>query len=965
MKPYQPSDIEPKWQNTWEQTKLYRALDDDVRQKFYYLVEFPYPSGDGLHVGHVRSYTALDIMARLKRMQGFNVLYPMGFDAFGLPTENYAIKHKIPPQQATATNVANFERQLKALGLSFDWERRVNTTDPDYYRWTQWIFLQLLDKGLAYQAEIPINWCPFEKTGLANEEVVNGRHERCGTLVEKKLLKQWMLKITAYADRLIEDLKTVDYSDRIVSQQVNWIGRSEGAQVNFKVEDSDVVIEVFTTRIDTLFSGTFLVLAPEHPLVAQLTVKEEAVKVDAYIKQTQHQTEVMRQETDRPKTGAFTGSFALNPANGVKMPIWIADFVLASYGTGAVFADGHDERDVEFAAKYDIPIKTSLEPITGKPQPNEEFRSSIVAIVRDPKTDRVLTINWGDKAGGRLFVGGGRDGDEDIETTARREILEETGYRHLRLIGQTERIHHHYVAHSKASQKRYIHAWGILFELDNDEQTKPKLEADEKGKFKVEWINTEQAATQVKDELHHYVFTSLVRNQPYTGEGILYNSEQFDGLTSQQAKPKITAWLEEKGLAKKMVNYKLRDWIFSRQHYWGEPIPVVHCAKDGVVPVPEDQLPVTLPEVEFYEPTETGESPLAAITDWVNTTCSKCGGPAKRETDTMPNWAGSSWYFLRYIDPHNDQAFADPDKLKYWLQVDLYNGGMEHTTLHLLYSRFWHKFLFDQGLVPTPEPYARRRSHGMVLAPDGRKMSKSIGNVINPDQVIERYGTDAVRLYEMFMGPFEDETAWSDERLNGVSRFLYRVWTLAQDLMANTVQTEVSDGVAGEVATAVDRQTHKTLKKVGHDIETMHFNTMVSSLMEYVNFLTAAKTRTELLKPDNANVARRTLRTLILMLAPAIPHMTEELWQQLGEAGSVHVAGWPKYDPALIKDELIEIVVQVNGKLRANLVLPVDASEDELVEAAKADAHVAEYLSGGDLIKTIVVPRKLVNFVVK
>jgi leucyl-tRNA synthetase len=806
MKPYQPSDIEAKWQQTWEETKLYRAADGDARQKYYYLVEFPYPSGDGLHVGHVRSYTALDIMARHKRMQGFNVLYPMGFDAFGLPTENYAIKHKVAPQIATAKNVANFTRQLKALGLSFDWDRAVNTTDPEYYRWTQWIFLRLLEKRLAYQDEIAINWCPFEKTGLANEEVVNGRHERCGTVVEKKLLKQWVLKITAYADRLIEDLKTVDYPDRVASQQINWIGRSEGAEIDFTV--SDEKITVYTTRPDTLAGATFLVLAPEHKAVAKITTSEQKATVDDYIAATQSETEVKRQEADRPKTGVWTGAYAKNPLTGDEMPVWIADYVLAGYGTGAIMAvPAHDQRDYDFAKAFELPIKVVLE--------------------------------------------------DDVVVA--------------------------------------------------------------------------------------------------TGE--------FKGLSLGEAKTAITAKLEQDGIGRKAVNYKLRDWIFSRQHYWGEPIPVVHCDTDGVVPVPEDQLPITLPEVEFYEPTETGESPLAAITDWVNTTCPKCGGPAKRETDTMPNWAGSSWYYLRYIDPHNDKAFADADKLKYWLSVDLYNGGMEHTTLHLLYSRFWHKFLYDEGLVPTAEPYAKRRSHGMILGPDGRKMSKSIGNVINPDQVVERYGADALRLYEMFMGPFEDQTAWSDERLNGVSRFLYRVWTLAQDLMANDSQSEVSN--AGEIALAVDRATHKTLKKVHEDIESMHFNTMVSGLMEYVNTLTAAKTRAELVSPDNAALAQRTLRSLILMLAPVVPHMAEELWHQLGEEGSVHVAAWPAYDPALVKDDLVEIIVQVNGKLRANLVMPVEASDDELTEAAKADAHVAEYLSQGELVKTIVVPRKLVNFVVK
>lgn len=819
MKRYQPSEIESKWQQVWDQTKLYRAVDDDPRDKYYYLVEFPYPSGEGLHVGHVRSYTALDIMARHKRMQGFNVLYPMGFDAFGLPTENYAIKNKVAPQEATATNIANYTRQLKALGLSFDWDRTVNTTDPDYYRWTQWIFLQFHKAGLAYQAEMPINWCPKEKTGLANEEVVNGVHERCGTTVEKKLMKQWMLKITAYADRLIDDLKTVDYLDRISSQQINWIGRSEGAEITFKLrdvtgQDDDLHdVTVYTTRPDTLFGATFIVVSPE---LADSWVKvgwKASDEATAYITNALNESELSRQE-DKVKTGVETGIKAVHPISGKLLPVWVADYVLGGYGTGAIMAvPAHDPRDLEFANAFDLPIT-------------------------------------------RVIEGG---------------------------------------------------------------------------------------------------------EPPFAGYGVLINSGQFDGLSGTQAMQAIIKTLVDKGAGKGAKKFKLRDWIFSRQHYWGEPIPMVHCPKCGVVPVPEDQLPVTLPMVTSYEPTETGESPLAAITDWVNTSCPTCEGPAKRETDTMPNWAGSSWYYLRYIDPKNNQAFADRAKLEQWTPVDLYNGGMEHTTLHLLYSRFWHKFLFDQGHVPTSEPYASRRSHGMILGPDGQKMSKSRGNVINPDGVIERYGADAVRLYEMFMGPFDEQTAWSDERLSGVSRFLYRVWTLVDTLEGERVQSATPDGI---FATEVDRATHKTLKKVTEDIQAMNFNTMVSSLMEYVNFL--QKNQTRLASPDNVDLTERTIRYLILMLAPMVPHMTEEIWHDtLGQEGSVHAAAWPLYDPELIKDELISVAVQVNGKLRATVILAADATDEDLTEAAKADPNVTKYLSAGEVVKTIVVPRKLVNFVVK
>lgn len=827
MQPYNPANIEPKWQKIWADTKLYRAPDFDPRPKYYMLTEFPYPSGEGLHLGHAREYTLGDVMARHKRMQGYNVLYPMGYDAFGLPTENFAIKHKIAPQTATASNVANFRKQFDALGYSIDWDRQVNTSDPSYYKWTQWLFLQFYKAGLAYQAEIAINWCPKCKTGLANEEVVNGKHERCGTLVEKKLLNQWLLKITAYAERLIEGLKNVDYPHKIASQQINWIGRSEGAEVKFKVEGSKEVIDVFTTRIDTIYSGTFLVLAPEHPLVPKLVTSNHKEEIEAYIKQVQSESDIDRQDETRPKTGAFTGSHAVNPVNGDKMPIWIADFVLGGYGTGAVFADAHDDRDVEFAKKFDLPLKTSILPLNKEEQ-------------------------------------------EDVKN--------------LRTC--------------------------------------------------------------------------------FTGDGILYNSDQFDGLTSAEARPKITQFLEKTGQAKPMVKYKLRDWVFSRQHYWGEPIPIIHCPKCGAVPVPEDQLPLTLPEVEHYEPTDTGESPLAAMTEWVNVACPTCGNPAKRETDTMPNWAGSSWYYLRYADPVNNQAFADPAKLKYWGAVDMYLGSMEHTTLHLLYSRFWHQFLYDQKLVPTPEPYAARRGQGMVLAADGRKMSKSLGNVINPMEYIHKMGADSLRLYVMFMAPYDETTEWSDERLNGVNRFVFRAWGLAQSLAANT-SSQMSSGTEGAVQTAVDRMTHKTLKKVHQDLQAMRFNTVISALMENVNFLNEPQMRKTLAQPEYAALAQRTVRYLVLMLAPLAPHLAEELWQHLGETQSVHVAPWPEYDPELIKDDIVEIAIQVNGKLRGTMTAAVDAGDDELKQAAAQVESVKKYLAEKTVIKTIVVARKLVNFVVK
>lgn len=1092
MKRYDPKTLEPKWQQVWSDTKLYAAKDNDhTRPKYYYLVEFPYPSGEGLHVGHVLSYTALDIMARHKRMQGFNVLYPMGWDAFGLPTENYAIKTKQSPQTVTKRNTDRFRSQLQSLGLGFDWDREINTSDPSYYKWTQWIFLQLLKKDLAYQAEIAINWCPFEKTGLANEEVVDGKHERCGTPVERKLLKQWVLRITSYADRLAEDLKSVDYLDRISAQQINWIGRSEGAEISWafasehkpkdslkftpeltelvlsgkktntvrlepkqlqtgdaaelvtrfsadetrrfgqavisKVEthklrdipidlpghepyssqneqlanyrnyygdkvtlDTEFTIyyfdqvrpdvEVYTTRPDTLFGATFLVVSPELAKTWLDAGWQPAAKVRDYITHALNETELSRQET-RDKTGEDTGLRAIHPLTGEPVPVWVADYVLGSYGTGAIMAvPAHDDRDHEFARKFGLPIVPVIEPVTGTPHGDDHEKDAIVAVVRDPRTKRTLMLDWGPRHsnwGGMLFVGGGVEaGETDLVAVAKREIAEETGYTKVKFIKQTPVAVHNYYYSNVKDRHDQAHITGLLFELESDEQSAQSLDDGEHGKFKPVWIDDTKVASTVNDGGHEIIYRLLTTDTPYTDPGILTNSGEFNGLAGVEAKRAIVKALFDKGVGKGSTKYKLRDWIFSRQHYWGEPIPVIHCPKDGVVPVPDDQLPVELPPVEHYEPTDTGESPLAAITDWVNTTCPTCGGPAKRETDTMPNWAGSSWYFLRYTDPHNDTAFASPEALKYWTPVDLYNGGMEHTTLHLLYSRFWHKFLYDAGLVPTPEPYARRTSHGMILGPDNQKMSKSRGNVINPDHVVGQYGADTIRLYEMFMGPFDEQKIWSEEHLAGVSRFLYRVWTLAQDLIeahnwdagtsaASSAPTGPSQENTGTFATAVDRKTHQTLKRVHDHIGAMSFNLMVSSLMEFINFLSEPKTRTALLKPANAAVATRTLRTLILMLAPGAPHMAEELWHQIGEEGSVHAAAWPAYDPQLLREDVITVVVQVNGKVRANLVLPADATDADLTVAAQADPKAAAHLNGQTIIKTIVVPRKLVNFVVK
>ncbi|HUD11347.1 MAG TPA: class I tRNA ligase family protein, partial [Candidatus Saccharimonadia bacterium] len=822
MKQYEPKSIEPKWQQLWAETKLYEAKDGDIsRPKYYMLTEFPYPSGAGLHAGHIREYTLGDVIARHKRMQGHNVLFPMGYDAFGLPTENYAIKNKLRPQDATATNVATFRKQFEAMGLSFDWDREVNTTDPAYYRWTQWLFLRFFKAGLAYQAEMPINWCPKEKTGLANEEVVDGKHERCGTPVEKKLLKQWMLKITDYADRLIDGLKDVDYPPRIADQQINWIGRSEGAEITFDVDHEKIT--VYTTRPDTLAGATFVVLAPEHPAVSKITKDDYKAKVAQYLKAAQSETDLNRQEENRPKTGVFTGAYAHNPITKGQMPVWVADYVLAGYGTGAIMAvPAHDERDNAFAKAFDLPIINVIDPVMirddARNQTDFEKRRSIVAVVENARGE-ILTIDWGPKLGGRLTIGGKIEGDDTASDTALREVAEETGYHDLEIVSVgDETVSYKYYAFSK----KQAHDTAVTFvhvRLKSDARKEPRLDDSEKGKFVVEWVSREVAEKEISEPLHRYGLDKFIFGRSYAGEGLLVNSGQFDGLTSGEAKTAITTWLTEKEIGRRATKYRLRDWIFSRQHYWGEPIPIIHCQACGTVPVPDDQLPVKLPDVDHYEPTDTGQSPLAAVESWVNTTCPKCGGSAQRETDTMPNWAGSSWYYLRFMDPHNHKEFAGRDSLNYWGMVDLYLGGMEHTTLHLLYSRFWHQFLFDQGLVPTPEPYAARRGQGIVLAPDGRKMSKSLGNVVNPTDIIASYGADALRLYVLFMAPYDESTPWSDERLNGVSRFLHRVWNVAQDMSGGSYVMSDSVGYEnslGAFETEVDRATHKTIKKV-HD----------------------------------------------------------------------------------------------------------------------------------------------------
>ncbi len=840
MKHYDHSTIEPKWQQRWDEQQLYH-VDDDAAKKYYALIEFPYPSGEGLHVGHPRSFTAMDVVSRKKRMEGHAVLYPIGFDAFGLPSENFAIKTGIHPSITTAKNIETFTRQLKSLGIGFDWQRAFSTTDPDYYRWTQWIFLQFYKHGLAYKDTIPINWCLSCKIGLANEEVVNGRCERCGGQVEKRQKEQWMLKITAYADKLVDDLELLpEWWEQIKLQQRNWIGRSYGAAISFDLQnitgqaDGKHAVEVFTTRPDTIFGATFLVISPElaqHWIDLGWQATDEVVD---YVSESLQRSDIDRADEGKEKTGVDTGITAVNPVNQQEMPVFVADYVLGGYGTGAIMAvPAHDQRDFEFAQKYKLKILPVIKPyssgsILGHTFP-EQYLSS---------------------------------GDNFKEASAKQKEKEEMVYQQI-----------------------------------------------------------------------------LEGRVCYTGSGTLMNSGQFDGLSVEAAQEKIVAQF---GFAKK-TNFKLRDWVFSRQRYWGEPIPMIHCAQCGWQPMPEDQLPLELPQVEKYEPTDTGESPLAAMTDWVTTTCPQCGGPATRETDTMPNWAGSSWYFLRYADPHNDQALADPEKLKAWLPVDWYNGGMEHTTLHLLYSRFWYKFLYDIGVIPKecgPEPYTKRTSQGMILGPDGDKMSKSRGNVINPDELVAEYGADTVRTYIMFMGPFNQAIPWDTNGVMGVRKFLEKVAKLA-------------DVVSDEATEELTRSLHKTIKKVGEDIEAMRFNTAVSTMMIFVNEATAA-----------GSIGKQQLADFLLVLAPFAPHLTEELWQQLGHEGSIHIQPWPQYEAALAKDDTVEIAVQVNGKLRHTFSADADTPKDELEKTALAEEKIQPWVADKEIKRVIVVPNRLVNIVV-
>lgn len=962
MKPYDHKKIEKKWQKEWASKKIYKTADKG--KKFYILDMFPYPSGEGLHVGHPKGYIATDVVSRMKRMQGFNVLHPMGFDAFGLPAENYAIKMKTNPAVAVAKNVARYKKQLEILGFDYDWSREVNTTDPKFYKWTQWIFLKLLEKGLAFESYEPVNWCPFDKTVLANEDVEDGRCERCGTLVEKKPMRQWVLKITDYADRMLADLDAkdasgaplLDWPESIKESQRNWIGRSEGAEIDFAVHGGDISpesIKVFTTRPDTLFGVTYVVLAPEHPLVGRLAlVAENKEEIELYVQTAGQKTEIDRTDATREKTGVqIKGVYVINPADKEKIPVFVADYVLADYGTGAVMAvPAHDTRDMEFAKKFKLPIKTVIEPITGKEAENEKTRKSIVAVVKNPATGKYISINWG-ALGGNLFVGGGIDEGEDVVATAQREIAEETGYMNVKFISQTEKIHHHYIAHSKNNEPRNIEATGLYFELVNEHKRPENLEKDEVGKFTVEWLSESEIVSKVKDELHSLVFKRLVKAEGYTGYGILVDSGKFSGKKSVEVKKAIT---ESVG-GTWVTRYKLRDWVFSRQRYWGEPIPVIHAGEKGqiIIPVSEKELPVVLPKVKSYEPTGTGESPLANIPKWVNVKV-KVKNPqtgkmetviARRETNTMPQWAGSSWYYLRYMDPKNTKSIVDKKKEKYWNTVDLYVGGAEHATRHLIYARFWHKFLYDIGVVSTIEPFKKLQSVGLIMAEDGRKMSKRWGNVVNPDEMVGLYGADTLRLYEMFMGPFDQQIGWNTNGMIGTRRFIERVWKIAGKV---TKSTKTIFSKSAETA------IHKAIKKVGEDIASLHFNTAISTLMITLNEL-----------EKESDIPQGAYQMFLRVLAPFAPHITDELWHTLGNKKSIHLEKWPTFDPKKIIATTITLPIQINGRTRATIEVAADISEEELKALALATPEAAKWMVDEEVVKVIYVPKRILNFLTK
>jgi leucyl-tRNA synthetase len=958
MRRYNPKEIEPKWQKIWEESGIYKATEDKSKPKRYVLEYFPYPSGAAMHVGHVRNYTIGDVVARHGRMSGMNILHPMGWDGFGLPAENYAIKTGISPQEAVSQNVEHFKKQLMQMGFSYDWSREINSTDPSYYKWTQWFFLFLFKKGLAYQKESLQWWCPFDKTVLANEQVENGRCWRCGHEVEKKSLKQWFFKITDYADRLDKDLENLDWSPAIKAMQHNWIGKSTGAEIDFKIDGHNEKITVFTTRPDTIFGATFLVLAPEHGILNKLSIPEKS-KVNEYIKEAERKSEIERQETEREKSGVFTGLYAINPANDEKIPIWVVDYVLPGYGTGAVMAvPAHDERDYEFAKKHDMTVRFVIEPTFGEAQGDDVQSEKVFVALRNPKNNSVIVLDWGVRQknyGGSMLIGGTVEGKETHRQAAEREISEETGYTNFKLVKETQFKGHGYFYSNTKDLNVHASGKGFLYELIDEERQNENLDSGEKDKFSISWQPIDKVAAMLDDGVHEAMYRYLVLDEPYAGEGLIVNSGKYSGLDSAEAREQITSDLAKKKAGKEKVNYKIRDWLISRQRYWGAPIPIIHCQKCGLVPVPEKDLPVILPEVKTYEPSGDGRSPLANAPEFVNVKCPDCSGDAQRETDTMDGFACSSWYFLRFADPHNDKDAFDKDKAAFWLPVDDYIGGAEHAVMHLLYARFWAKVMYDDGLINFDEPFTRLRNQGMILAPDGQKMSKSKGNTIEPDELIGHgYGADSIRLMELFLGPWNQAVNWSIDGIGGTFRFLQRYWTLSQEFLDAPKVNNPKD-------LAITAQVHKTIKKVSEDVHKMEYNTAIAAMMSLVNELYKFKAEDELTHSAGWRFA---LESLTLLLAPFAPHIAEEVWEELSHENSVHISSWPQWDDKLVAEEVITLAVQVNGKVRSEIVVSADVTEDEALAAAKADDKIISHLEGKRIKKEIYVPGRLVSLVI-
>ena len=937
---YNHEEIEKKWREYWEKNETFKTdIWDFSKPKYYALDMFPYPSGVGLHAGHPEGYTATDIVSRMKRMQGYNVLHPIGFDSFGLPAEQFAIKTGKHPSGFTEANMETFRIQLKNLGLSYDWDREVSTHDPNYYKWTQWIFIQLYKDGLANYIDMPVNWCEELGTVLANDEVIDGKSERGGYPVVRKNMKQWVIDIPKYAEKLINGLDNLDWPESTKEMQKNWIGKSIGAHVNFKVKDSNREFTVFTTRPDTLFGATYCVLSPEHELVDEITTDDKKEAVSFYKKEAAKKSEMERTELNKDKTGVFTGAYAINPVNGKEIPIWISDYVLATYGTGAIMAvPAHDQRDYDFAKEFGLEIIPVIEQVTGEIRENESHKDSIVAVIYDEKNDKYLTINW-HELGGRLFVGGTRHENESALDCAKREIMEETGYNDIELVNECFPINHHYYAYNK-NKAFSITANGLLFKLNSDRKVDTNLDDDEK--FTVEWVDRKTIEEEVKDELHITVFNNTLNPSAYAGEGIHVNSDFINGLNKQDAIDKMIEWLEENKVGTKKINYRLREWIFARQRYWGEPVPVVHY-EDGTNEALDDKdLPLVLPELKDYQG-KNGKAPLENDQDWVNIIYK--GKKAKRETSTMPGSAGSSWYYLRYIDPHNDNEIANKELLKHWMPVDLYVGGPEHAVGHLLYSRMWGNYLYDKGISPVKEPFKKLVHQGMILGSNGLKMGKRHPKYcINPNDIAKKYGADTLRLYEMFMGPLEADKPWSDTGVEGARRWLDRVYRLY------TEENKIKD----EENKNLEKIFHQTVKKVTEDYETLNFNTAISQMMIFINAV---------YKEDV--FPRKYAMDFIKLLNPIAPHMTEEIWFLMGHDNTIAYEEWPKYDIEKTKEDTFFMVVQVNGKVRGKIEVATDTSKEEMEKLAYEIENVKVHIEGHDVVKTIVVPKKLVNIVIK